>query len=196
MTVTISGGAQVSFGQISFSASVSQDTSSPFSYENFDSDVSTSESDLVSYGGLEPSFVRLTFTAYEFQQDGPALDTYLYSATVGTDPAQDFMLETGSDFEPDGTPQVLTETFSVDPTAGSVLLTVQGTASHTGGNDVLNAAMTASDLDYSVEFLDAQGNVIPEPSSFSLCAIAMAILVLRLKDKRKPSKPEPGLNFR
>jgi hypothetical protein len=127
----------------------------------------------------------LTFTAYEFQQEGPAVDIYQYSATVGTDLAQDFRLETGSDFQPDGNPQVVTETFSVDPTAGSVLLTVQGTASHTGGNDVLSAAMTASDLDYSVEFLDAQGNAIPEPSSFSLCAIAIVILVLRLKDKRR-----------
>lgn len=127
---------------------------------------SASDTDFISYSGLAPSFIQLSFTAFvSFQNDGPGIEQS-YSVTVGNNAPWTFLHTSGL--------FTYTATFPVDPSAGSVLLQLSGTSRGSIMNEDGFDNSSSSRIDLGrVVLLDANMNPIPEPSGLLLCAAGL-----------------------
>ena len=126
----------------------------------------------ISFGDLEPSFILLTFEAVDnaVSDAGGATFFQNYSVTLGSDSPWLFSMNGMS-------PTEFTETFLVDPTAGSTLLSVQGTNRGDLYNEDIGFILESATLDITrIEFLDANGDPIPEPSALCLCGAGLVVL--------------------
>jgi hypothetical protein len=175
--VAFSASAQASYGHLGFSSLMSTTylggafyPTLPFAQNTqLNAGGTASYSFPISLGGLSPSFVELTFGA---------VDSFAFEG----DHRQDYTVTLGND-----APWLFTQSFAgfgqfmqifpVDPTADTALLTVQGRdgarlLSEDGGSLGEFASLDLA----SVKLLDANGNVIPEPSALWLCGAGLAVL--------------------
>jgi hypothetical protein len=193
MNVAVSGYAIASYGHIGFREALQTQYHGGVGYVDkaeyvINETASASYSFLLDFAGLEASSVELTFLA---GNQGSNSDASVvrdnYSVNLAGDPTGLFSVQPDPALDRSET---FTETFSLNSSADSALVTVQGSIQDFLQDQSDSNLFDTTTLDLeSIVFLDANGNPLatPEPAPFLLCGAALAFACALRKRTFVPS---------
>jgi hypothetical protein len=144
-----------------------------------------SDSSIISFGAFQPTLLRLTYVA-EDEHPGTEPGGGLferYSISVDNDPTWQFKTDQFAFGD-----QIFQETFLVNPAAGFAVVSLDGGSFGMMENQFGGTMQFADSLELeNIEFLDANGDPLPEPTPITLCLaglIAMgALQVLKAAER-------------